>query len=546
MKNYVSRVAETQFIYRRNDGAVRDKKRRNSFLLFCGLEKMKRCKLVSGMLLVTIVTMSFIGCSYENLDPKQIGRFQPVPVVNVILDSLGVAEEADATYSSAEDPTPADVISYEQDYVFGIGDIIGVSIYELRRERTPYIENFRVTETGRISIPDVGQVRAVGLTERKLEDEIKDILSPSILKDPAISVQLLESEQRVYSIAGWGITRDGRYPVPRYSYRLSDAIATAGDVNQFNVTNIYITRVVPIEDQVDRQLMISPDGDGGTVPELKSVEPGTEDDIDIMDLIRPYTDDEVMISSAELGAGEELLDLAAPEGVAASKEKSQRVEWVLENGKWVPKKVDGSDVSDSVEGGVAKPMPVLAGQNKATSSLAKAPAKAMRTRVIRIPVDKLKSGDPRYDIIIRPGDSISVPGDVVGEFYVMGNVNRTGPVTLTGRPMTLKMAIASAGGLNEMAWPKKVEVVRRLGRNKSGLVQEETVLVDLDKIAKGLQPDFFIKPHDLINVGTHGISNFLYQLRNAFRPNYGFGLYYDRNFAAQDFGNNAFPGHFGL
>jgi protein involved in polysaccharide export with SLBB domain len=61
--------------------------------------------------------------------------------------------------------------------------------------------------------------------------------------------------------------------------------------------------------------------------------------------------------------------------------------------------------------------------------------------------DKLLSGDPRYNIVIRPGDNIHVPVDIIGEFCIMGNVNNQGFINITGRPMTLKMALAAAGGL---------------------------------------------------------------------------------------------------
>lgn len=88
--------------------------------------------------------------------------------------------------------------------------------------------------------------------------------------------------------------------------------------------------------------------------------------------------------------------------------------------------------------------------------------------------------------------------------------------------MTLKMAISAAGGLGQLAWPKKVEVIRRIGRNK-----EEIVMVDLDKIAQGLQPDFFIKPDDLINVGTHQTSI----IRAILRSSYSLSFGYSRNFA---------------
>jgi polysaccharide export outer membrane protein len=156
---------------------------------------------------------------------------------------------------------------------------------------------------------------------------------------------------------------------------------------------------------------------------------------------------------------------------------------------------------------------------------------ASHTRSIRIPADKLLAGDARYNIVIKPGDTIHVPVDLIGEFFIMGNVNKTGVINLTGRPMTLKMAIAAAGGLGPLAMPRRVEVTRRIGTKR-----EEIVMVDLDKIAKGEQPDFFIKPNDLINVGTDATARWRAVLRNAFRATYGFGFVYDRNFADADYG----------
>ena len=77
------------------------------------------------------------------------------------------------------------------------------------------------------------------------------------------------------------------------------------------------------------------------------------------------------------------------------------------------------------------------------------------------------------------------------------------------------------------------ELIRRIGENR-----EEIVMVDLAKIANGSQPDFFIKPNDMINIGTHGTSRWMAVLRNAFRATYGFGFIYDRNFADRDFGTS--------
>jgi protein involved in polysaccharide export with SLBB domain len=135
--------------------------------------------------------------------------------------------------------------------------------------------------------------------------------------------------------------------------------------------------------------------------------------------------------------------------------------------------------------------------------------------------------------VIKPGDSIHVPVDVTGEYFIYGNTNYQGVVPMDGRPVTLKMAVAAAGGLGPLAWPRRCEVTRRIGKNK-----EETVMVDLDKITSGEQPDFFIKPLDLINVGTHPTARWRAVLRNSFRATYGFGFIYDRNFGDRDVGTS--------
>ena len=55
---------------------------------------MKRLHQAGLLVLITGLSLPFAGCGNKLLDPTQIGRFRPTPAVNVILDSLGVAEEA--------------------------------------------------------------------------------------------------------------------------------------------------------------------------------------------------------------------------------------------------------------------------------------------------------------------------------------------------------------------------------------------------------------------------------------------------------------------
>ncbi|MHC4721886.1 MAG: polysaccharide biosynthesis/export family protein, partial [Planctomycetota bacterium] len=210
--------------------------------------KEDKASVCGARLTLLLLCLCCVGCSQDYLDPTQLGRFRPVPIVNVILDSLGVVDEPQETYAGAEDPRPEDVIPYEQDYVIGNGDVLLISIYELFGENRPFVNNYQVTETGRVSIPEVGLVPAVGLTEARLEEEIRNILSPSILKNPSVSVSVRSSQSQIYSISGGGVGRPGRFSIPRYSFRLLDAIAQAGGTREFNVSYIYVSREVTGEE----------------------------------------------------------------------------------------------------------------------------------------------------------------------------------------------------------------------------------------------------------------------------------------------------------
>ena len=516
-------------------------------------------------------------------------------MVNVILDSLGVGDEPVSAYAGAEEPRPEDIVAYEQDYVFGVGDVIRIGIFELLAENAPYVDNYQVTETGRITIPEVGMVTASGLTEAQLAEQIEDILKPTILLDPSVTVMLMQSQSKMFSISGSGVGGSGRQVIPRYNYRLREAIDSAGGIAQLNASNVYIIRNITGDEsmfQPTAEITTADHYDNSTTKSrqpkvdkapqqryqdihLKSIEPGDRvqpvekkhiDEDELLELIAPYAKNkkkhQIVISSSEMVTESELRKLKniktpAMKYITASSEdghedNGERVEWIFDSGKWVAVR---SGKRDDAEPKMERP---LATKRKSDYTKVRKPlapkepvgndfgwdqigSGGIQTRLIKVPVDKLISGDPRYNILVKPGDAISVPLDSMGEFYVSGNLNASGPISLHGRAMTLKMAVAAAGGLGQLAHPQKVEITRRIDDNR-----EVTVLVDLNKIAKGLQPDFFIKHNDLINVGTHGTSRWLAVLRNSFRASYGFGFVYDRNLASRDFGNDPFPGHISI
>jgi len=153
--------------------------------------------------------------------------------------------------------------------------------------------------------------------------------------------------------------------------------------------------------------------------------------------------------------------------------------------------------------------------------------------VIRVPVMKLRNGELKYNIVIRPNDMLMVPGPVVGEYYMGGHIGRVGVYSLTGRYITLKQAVISAGMFDQLAVPNRTEIIRRIGTDK-----EVFARVNLARIFAGEDSDIYLKPNDIVNVGTTIWAPFVAATRSAFRITYGFGFLYDKNFSDTSNNNN--------
>ncbi len=158
--------------------------------------------------------------------------------------------------------------------------------------------------------------------------------------------------------------------------------------------------------------------------------------------------------------------------------------------------------------------------------------KLVTQRVIEVPMAPLLAGSAQFNIVIRPGDVIRVPSAPEGIVYVMGEVNRPGTYSLpaNGR-LTIERAIASAGGLSNIAIPERMDLTRMVAPDR-----QATVRLDYRAISERTMPDIFLKPDDVINVGTNFWAFPLAVVRQGFRFSYGFGFILDRNFDDGVFG----------
>jgi len=129
----------------------------------------------------------------------------------------------------------------EKTFIIGAEDVLQIWVVQ-----QPGISGqYPVRPDGIISVPQVGDVMASGLTTEQLETAIADRLKANeILNDPSVTVGVFQVRSRKYFISGnVGKTGEGYLVVPT---RVSEALANAGGFRDFAKTkSIRIIRIMP-------------------------------------------------------------------------------------------------------------------------------------------------------------------------------------------------------------------------------------------------------------------------------------------------------------
>ncbi|MEX1016140.1 MAG: polysaccharide biosynthesis/export family protein [Phycisphaeraceae bacterium] len=470
------------------------------------------------MSLVALLVAVGVGCEADSfLDPSQVGRWERTPVTLPILDRLDVIDEQASMRQEVSSVQREDLIPDVREYVMGPGDLITVTIFELIRPGEDAVQTRRIDELGRFRLPVVGPVRAAGRSPSELEDEIRHVLeSEGVLRDATVSVIVQEARQNTFSVLGepaQGGTAVGTYTIPKPDFRLLDALAMARGVPG-RTKRLLIYRQSTLSDEVSgirRDTDAEGDADDAPAP------PAPDDPSALIeDLLRGV--DEVP-ERAPANGDDEPQRRDAPTGIEGGLADDRPASpWVYVGGQWVR--------SDSPAGLASRTE-----QRDAEEERLAELSELITQRIIEIPYNRLLEGDMRYNIVIRPGDVIRVPAPTAGFVYIMGEINRPGAYVVPGEnDLTLKQLVASGGNLGALAIPERVDLVRRVGTN-----QESIVRLNLRAIFDGTEPDIFLKPNDLVNIGTNFWAQPLAILRNGFRVTYGFGFILDRNFGPDVF-----------
>lgn len=540
-------------------------------------ERRSSARLVALALLVGALSGCKSGGESANwllngfLDPTQQGQFLE-PRRNEIRASLSILEEP-IEIQDADDPRTEDLVADFAEHVVSPGDVLSISIFELLIPGQATTSQVLVGRSGFESLPTIGRVRMAGMTLSGLEMELKSMLRErDILPDPEVQVALVATRATRFSIIG-SVSRPGTYDIPQPEYRLLQAIADSGGVSPL-IPRVYVFRngaqQVTTAETTTGSSETSPGilSRGGDPAGFFSPSIGRRGGRGVTGRTGWYAEDSYFLSDVSGGAtsapttGPSATESPAIKPSTTSMPESASQPDVVPGGapveeapstRLVPPGVvdeleilEGSPTSepqsitwDPNEGWVIKPLEESAastssstteetggGEGRPLESMADSESSV---RIIEVPTKELLAGDPRYNIVIRPFDLINIPPGTIGEYYMMGNVTRPGAYDITGRRLTVKEAIAAAGGFGPLAWPSRADLIRRVSQD-----EEQVIQLDLDAIFAGNAPDFYLRPNDIVNVGTSPAALFLAVLRNAFRFSYGFGFVYDRNFADSD------------
>jgi polysaccharide export outer membrane protein len=169
------------------------------------------------------------------------------------------------------------------EYVLGPGDVIRVNVFQ-----SPELSlETRLSESGAVTYPLLGQVRLGGLAVPEAEKRIADGLrSGNYVKQPQVSIIVVQVRGNQASVLG-SVNRPGRFPLEQASTRLSDLIAAAGGIA--GTGNDVVTVVgqrggKPFRQQVDFPLIFG----SGSAPNDIAIENGDVIYVDRQPMIYIY------------------------------------------------------------------------------------------------------------------------------------------------------------------------------------------------------------------------------------------------------------------
>jgi polysaccharide export outer membrane protein len=170
-----------------------------------------------------------------------MARVQDILLVAAAAACLGgPALAGGAVNTPLPPPDVADAAQGLTAYRIGPLDKLDVTVFQVK-DLTGTLD---VDPAGKITLPLVGSVQAVGLTTAQVSKEIADKLRQGYVQDPVVTVTVKEAISQKVTVGG-AVSKPGVYPISGYT-TLSTAVALAQgiDPTRANEHNVRLIRTV--------------------------------------------------------------------------------------------------------------------------------------------------------------------------------------------------------------------------------------------------------------------------------------------------------------
>ncbi|MEA5466514.1 polysaccharide biosynthesis/export family protein [Leptothoe sp. PORK10 BA2] len=418
-------------------------------------------------------------------------------VVGVVLGVAVAAEGALANLEPLPRPAAATATAFDDVYLLGPGDVIGVSVFNVPE----YSGEQQVLANGKITLPLVGQLAVAGLTLPQAEQAISELYRPRV-RYPQITVSLLTPRQLRITISGeiyrpgvytMAVGEVGQFPTLVDAIQLAGGITQAADMERVSVqryvgngqTQQALSDLSALIGQGDGQQNIPlRDGDSIVITQADAIDLRTSSQIAVSNLA---TDAEEAISVVIIGE----VFRPGTYNYASRSSSSQSV---------TVGDTSGNTVQQPGRLTVTRALR-LAGGIRPLADLRRVEVKRTTrsgdSRTISLDLWQLvAAGEGSQDLVLQAGDTVVVPtaadaspGEIglltatnlspdTIRVNVVGEVERPGSVTVAANT-TLNQAVLAAGGFNRRA-RETVELIRL---NPNGTITQRAVEIDL---AQGL------------------------------------------------------------
>lgn len=173
---------------------------------------------------------------------SRVPRILLVAVVAAFFGSPAFAAESQTIKDNTPLPPPdvADAGQGVSAYRIGPMDKLDITVFQIKDLTGPQ----DVDASGKVTLPLVGSVQAVGLTTGEVSKEISDKLRQGYVKDPVVTVTVKEAISQKVTVAG-AVQKPGVYPISGYT-TLTTAVALAQgtDPTRANEHKVTVIRTV--------------------------------------------------------------------------------------------------------------------------------------------------------------------------------------------------------------------------------------------------------------------------------------------------------------